>query len=100
MPNTPRRYRLVIFDAIDDPQELREVVCSVTGMHPTDAVQWLARAPGVWPQQLEEPAVRKLLDGLYECGSRGRGVACRPVSGTESRTHGAPGRLPERGISD
>ena len=68
MPNTPKRYRLVIFDAIDDRQELREVVCSVTGMHPTDAVQWLARAPGVWPQQLEEPEVRKLLDGLYEAG--------------------------------
>ena len=68
MPNTPKRYRLVIFDAIDDPQELRELVCGVTGMHPTDAVQWLARAPGVWPQPLEEPEVRKLLDGLYEAG--------------------------------
>ena len=68
MPNTPTRYRLVIFDAIDDPQELRELVCRVTGMHPTDAVQWLARAPGLWPQPLEEPEVRKLLDGLYEAG--------------------------------
>jgi hypothetical protein len=35
-------------------------------MHPTDAVQWLARAPGLWPQSLEEAEVRKLLDGLYE----------------------------------
>ena len=68
MPSTPRRYRLVIFDAIESPQELREVVCGMTGMHPTDAVQWLARAPGVWPQQMEEPEVRKLLDGLYEAG--------------------------------
>ena len=37
-------------------------------MHPTDAVQWLARAPGVWPQPLEEAVVRRLLDGLYEVG--------------------------------
>ena len=68
MPKTPTRYRLVIFDAIDDPQELRDLVCRVTGMHPTDAVQWLARRTGVWPQPLEEPEVRKLLDGLYEAG--------------------------------
>ena len=68
MPDTSPLYRLVIFDAIEDPQELREMVCGVTGMHPTDAVQWLARAPGVWPRPLEEPEVRKLLDGLYEFG--------------------------------
>ena len=65
------------------PQELRDLVCRVTGMHPTDAVQWLARAPGTWPQPLEEPEVRKLLDGLYEAGDRGRGLADRPVSGAE-----------------
>lgn len=68
MPTTPARYRLVIFDAIEDPQELRDVVCRVSGMHPTDAVQWLARAPGLWPQALDEPQVRGLLDGLYEAG--------------------------------
>jgi hypothetical protein len=56
----------VIFDTIDDPQTLRDLVCGATGMHPTDAVQWLARAPGVWPQSLAEAEVRKLLDGLYE----------------------------------
>jgi len=66
MPTTTPRYRLVIFEAIDDPQELRELVCRVTGVHPTDAVQWLARAPGAWPQPLEEPQVRQLLDGLFE----------------------------------
>jgi len=66
MSKTSSRYRLVIFEAIDEPQELRDLVCRVTGMHPTDAVQWLARAPGTWPQPLEEPAVRALLDGLYQ----------------------------------
>jgi hypothetical protein len=66
MPTTPTRYRLVIFDAIEDPQSLRDLVCQVTGMHPTDAVQWLARAPGLWPKALEEAEVRKLLDGLFE----------------------------------
>jgi hypothetical protein len=68
MSNTPPRYRLVIFQAIDEPQELRDLVCRVTGMHPTDAVQWLARAPGTWPQPLEESEVRKLLEGLFEAG--------------------------------
>jgi hypothetical protein len=66
MSKTPSQYRLVIFDAIDEPQELRELVCRVTRVHATDAVQWLARAPGTWPQPLAEHEVRKLLDGLYE----------------------------------
>jgi hypothetical protein len=66
MADSAPRYRLVIFDAIDDPLELREMICGATGMHPTDVVQWLARAPGVWPQPLDEATVRKLLDGLYE----------------------------------
>ena len=68
MPETAPRYRLVIFDAIDDPQALREMICQTTGMHPTDVVQWLARAPGVWPQPLDESTVRGLLDGLYDAG--------------------------------
>jgi hypothetical protein len=66
MPATSSQYRLVIFDAIDEPIELRDLVCRVTGMHPTDAVQWLARAPGTWPRPLDETTVRGLLDGLYE----------------------------------
>jgi hypothetical protein len=66
MSKRPSRYRLVIFDTIEDPQGIRELVCRVTGMHPTDAVQWLARAPGTWPQPLDEREVRQLLDGLYE----------------------------------
>jgi hypothetical protein len=68
MPTTSPQYRLVIFDEIAEPSELRELVCQATGMHPTDAVQWLARAPGTWPQPLEETKVRELLDGLYEAG--------------------------------
>ena len=68
MSTTPARYRLVIFQAIDEPQELRELFCRVTGMHPTDAMQWIVRAPGVWPKPLEEAEVRRLLDGLYDLG--------------------------------
>ncbi len=66
MPTKPAQYRLVIFEAIDEPQELRELFCRVADMHPTDVVQWLARAPGTWPQPLDESAVRQLLDGLYD----------------------------------
>ena len=61
MPNSEPKYRLVIFDTIDDPQALREMICGATGMHPTDVVQWLARAPGVWPQLLEEPVGHRRL---------------------------------------
>jgi hypothetical protein len=68
MPTTPARYRLVIFEAIEEPQPVRDLVCRVTGMHPTDATVWLARAPGTWPKPLEETEVRKLLDGLYDLG--------------------------------
>ncbi len=66
MAPPPVRYRLVIFDAIDDPRSVRQLFCDVTGMHPTDATQWLARAPGSWPKLLLEEEVRRLLDGLYE----------------------------------
>jgi hypothetical protein len=58
----------VIFDAIDDPRELRELICKTTGAHPTDAVQWLAKTPGTWPWPLDEPTAKALLDGLYEFG--------------------------------
>jgi hypothetical protein len=58
MSKTPHQYRLVIFDAIDQPVTLRDLVCQVTGLHPTDAMQWLARAPGTWPRPLEENVVR------------------------------------------
>jgi hypothetical protein len=68
MSTHPPLYRLVFFDAVDDPLELRDVVCRATGMHGTDAVQWLARTPGTWPKPLEEGVVRELLDGLYEAG--------------------------------
>ncbi len=63
------------------PRSLRDLVCRVTGMHPTDAVQWLARAPGTWPKPLEESEVRRLLDGLLRSwGSPPRrgGPTCFP----------------------
>ncbi len=78
MPTKPAQYRLVIFEAIDQPQELRELFSRVMGVHPTDVVQWLARAPGTWPQPLEESP---------PCGS----FWVWPLRG--------PGRRPRRGGS-
>ncbi|WP_165226593.1 hypothetical protein [Aquisphaera insulae] len=66
MPDSPARYRLVIFDPIEDPLSLRDPIAETTGLHPTDVVQWLARAPGVWPHPLDEPTVRKMLDRLFD----------------------------------
>src|ERR1700738_2927493 len=69
MPQPDNTYRLVVFDHPDDPQAVRDLMCGVTGIHPTDAMQWVARrAPGIWPQPLAEGEVRELLDGLYDLG--------------------------------
>jgi hypothetical protein len=68
MANTIPMYRLVVFEAVDDPQGVRDLFCKVTGIHPTDAMQWVARVPGVWPRPLPEAETRTLLDGLYEYG--------------------------------
>jgi hypothetical protein len=37
-------------------------------MHPTDAMLWIAKVPGVWPKPLPDDQARALLDGLYELG--------------------------------
>lgn len=68
MTNSVPQYRLVVFESVDDPQGVRDLFCKVLGIHPTDAMQWIARAPGTWPQPLGEAETRKLLDGLYEFG--------------------------------
>ncbi|WP_435021858.1 hypothetical protein TA3x_002596 [Tundrisphaera sp. TA3] len=59
-------YRLVIFDALDNPTAVRDLFSRVTGAHPTDAMQWVAKVPGVWPKMLDEAQARQLLDGLFE----------------------------------
>jgi hypothetical protein len=68
MSTTPAQYRLVIFEAIEEPHAVRDLICRVTGMHPTDAMQWISRAPGTWAKPLVETEVRQLLDGLYDLG--------------------------------
>ena len=62
------QYRLVVFEEIEDPKAVRDLFCRVTHLHPTDAMQWIARAPGTWPWPLPADEVRALLDGLYDLG--------------------------------
>jgi hypothetical protein len=59
-------YRLVVFDELDDPHKVRDLFADVTGAHPADAMQWVAKVPGLWPKLLNESQTRRLLDGLYE----------------------------------
>lgn len=66
MPNPDDGYRLVLFTAPEDPQAVRDLLCRVTGIHPTDAMRWVARSPGIWPRPLSAAEARALLDGLYE----------------------------------
>jgi hypothetical protein len=61
-------YRLVVFDELDEPAEVRDLVCKVTGMHPTEAMVWVAKMPGTWPRPMPEALTRTLLDGLYDLG--------------------------------
>lgn len=65
--NEPR-YRLVVFDAIDEPEPVRDLFCRVTGLHAADAMLWIAKTPGAWPHALSAGQTRDLLDGLYELG--------------------------------
>ena len=59
-------YRLVLFAPPGDPTAVRDLLCKVTGIHPTDAMRWVARSPGIWPRPLSEREARALLDGLYD----------------------------------
>lgn len=59
-------YRLVLFTSPDDPTAVRDLLCKVTGIHPTDAMRWVARSPGIWPRPLSAEEARALLDGLYQ----------------------------------
>ena len=68
MSKPDNTYRLLIFDQPDDPAAVRDLLCGVTGDHPTDAMQWVARIPGIWARPLADGEVRELLDGLYALG--------------------------------
>jgi hypothetical protein len=61
-------YRLVVFDEVDagDLPAVRELFCKVSGIHPTDATQWIARTPGIWPRPFPAEQARLILDGLYD----------------------------------
>ena len=65
---TEPRYRLVVFDEVDEPEPARDLFCKVTGLHPADAMLWIAKTPGAWPHPLDAGQTRALLDGLYEIG--------------------------------
>jgi hypothetical protein len=90
MTNDTPLYRLVVFEEIDEPQEVRDLFCRVTGIHPTDAMLWIARVPGVWAKPLPEEQVRPLLDGLYEFG----------VAAEAWRTDQFPDLTPPRTVHD
>lgn len=66
--NAEPRYRVVVFDEIDEPEGVRDLFCKVTGLHPADATLWVAKAPGAWPHPLTTDQTRALLDGLYDLG--------------------------------
>ncbi len=66
MAKSDEGYRLVLFEPPEDPIAVRDLLCETTGIHPTDAMRWVARTPGIWPRPISEPEARALLDGLFE----------------------------------
>jgi hypothetical protein len=69
MPHSSdRSYRLVVFDAVEDADKVRDLICRATGLHATDANRWIARMPGIGERPLSEAEAKTLLDGLYELG--------------------------------
>ncbi len=83
-------YRLVVFDAVDDPAAVRDVFCKVTDLHPTDAMLWVKKTPGVWPKPLTADQARDLLDGLFILG----------IAAEARRVEGFPELAPARTIHD
>ncbi len=68
MPTPNESYLLVVFDAIDDPDAVRDVLSRATKMHPTDAMHWVARMPGIGPRPLDKGQIKEVLDALYDLG--------------------------------
>lgn len=68
MPSKDPGYRVVVFDSIEEPEPVRELICKETGLHPTDANQWIARMPCISSRAWSEREARNLIDGLYELG--------------------------------
>jgi hypothetical protein len=67
MPHaSDRSYRLVVFDAVEDPDSVRDLICRATGLHATDANRWIARMPGIGERPISQSEAKTLLDGLYE----------------------------------
>lgn len=103
MPEAEPQYRLVVFDELDDPRAVRDLFASATGAHPTDAMQWVSRVPGVWPKPLDEATTRRLLDGLFELeiAAEAWRIDKFPDLGTPRTVHDAacePGGFRVRGL--
>ena len=69
-------------------------------MHPTDAVQWLARAPGPGRSRWKNRSVAKLLDGFYEAGIAAEAWRTDLFPELESGPGRFTGRLLERRFPD
>lgn len=91
MANTDAPFRLVLFEPVDEPHPVRDLMVRVTGDHPTDVMQWVARAPVVWPRGLTAEQSQAILDGLYELevAAEARHVENLPVIGPPRTIHDA-----------
>jgi hypothetical protein len=68
MANGGGDFRVVIYEAPGEAGSgaVRQLLCDVMGMHPSDASQWVARTPGIWSIRFTREQAQQFVDGLYE----------------------------------
>lgn len=80
-PESPAEsaYRVVVFAAPDDPQELGRVLSEVLGMHPTDALLHARRAPGILPDRLPREQAARLAAAISKLGLHAESVSADQI---------------------
>src|SRR5258708_38158937 len=73
------KFRVVVYAAPDDPQELGEVLVRVLGLHATDALVLARTAPGPLGDDLPHEAAERLAAEISQIGVRAEAVPADDV---------------------
>lgn len=68
------KFRVVVYAAPDDPQELGDVLARVLGLHPTDALVQARTAPGPLSDELPRETAERLAAEISQIGVRAEAV--------------------------
>src|SRR5205823_3237474 len=76
--DTPK-FRVVVYAAPDDPQELGEVLARVLGLHVTDALVRARTLPGALADELPRETAERLAGEISQIGVRAEPVPAGDV---------------------